>query len=158
MAESLKEISYRGGVVKFKIPSDWKEEYESNGGGTFYKDAPNTGTLRLNIITMQAPTDAKGNLSVQALSTISGVEPNTIEPIKDGDAIAHFIERTKEQNTDITLYWWYVAKHIPPNHVRMANFSYTILTSQENSDSIIKEIKLLEHEIKNTIFHTELGE
>lgn len=44
MAESLKEIDFHGGVVKFKIPSNWKEEYGDDGKGVFYEDAPDTGT------------------------------------------------------------------------------------------------------------------
>jgi hypothetical protein len=43
----LKTINYRGGVVRFRIPADWTEEYEDVGGGTFYKPGKNTGTLRL---------------------------------------------------------------------------------------------------------------
>ena len=31
--ENMKSIGYRGGVVRFRIPADWKEEYEEQGGG-----------------------------------------------------------------------------------------------------------------------------
>ena len=157
MAESLKEINYRGGVVKFKIPSNWKEEYEENGGGIFYEDAPDTGTLRLNIITMQAPPDVKGNLPVQALSGISGVDQKNIEMLANGNALAHAVQRSEEQGTKITLYWWYLANHVPPSYVRMANYSYTILTSKENDKQTKAELELLEEQIKNAVFHPELG-
>ncbi|HMI53316.1 MAG TPA: hypothetical protein VK525_17510 [Candidatus Saccharimonadales bacterium] len=39
---TLKTINYRGGVVRFRIPADWVEEYEEAGGGTFYKPGDNT--------------------------------------------------------------------------------------------------------------------
>lgn len=158
MADSLKEINYRGGVVKFKIPSNWKEEYDENGGGTFYKDAPDTGTLRLNIITMQAPPDVKGNFPVQALSSVSGIDQNKIEILANGNAIAQATQKSEEQGTKITLYWWYLANHVPPNYVRMANYSYTILTSKEKTRGTQEEIQLLETQIKKTVFHPELGE
>jgi hypothetical protein len=158
MEEKLKDINYRGGIVKFKIPVNWVEHYEEDGGGTFYEDAPNTGTLRLNVLTVKAPADSKGNLSVEALSIASSSEPNNIEILSNGNALTRSIERTKEQGQKITLYWWFVAKTIPPNYVRVANFSYTILTSQENIDTFKNEFKLLDEQIKNCEFHPELGE
>jgi hypothetical protein len=157
MAESLKEINYRGGVVKFKIPSNWKEEYEENGGGAFYEDTPNTGTLRLNIITMQAPPDVDGNLPVQALSSVSAIDQNSIEILANGNVLAHAVQRSEEQGKRITLYWWYLANYVPPNYVRIANYSYTILTSRENDRKTQEEIELLKTQIKNAVFHPDWG-
>ena len=41
----VKTINYRGGVVRFRVPADWQEEYEDAGGGTFYAPGDDTGTL-----------------------------------------------------------------------------------------------------------------
>ena len=38
--DKLKTIVYRGGIVRFKIPANWVEEYEEDGGGTFYQNRP----------------------------------------------------------------------------------------------------------------------
>lgn len=54
-AIALKTIYYRGGVVTFRIPARWQEGYEEAGGGTFYKAGDDTGTLRLNVLTLEAP-------------------------------------------------------------------------------------------------------
>jgi len=51
-----------------------------------------------------------------------------------------------------------LANAVPPNHVRLANFSYTILTSQENIDSFRKEIEILDKQIRKAVFHPTLGE
>jgi hypothetical protein len=40
----------------------------------------------------------------------------------------------------------------------MANYSYAILTSKENDRKTKKEIELLERQIKNAVFSSELGE
>jgi hypothetical protein len=45
----MKRIAYRGGIVSFVIPDVWLEEYEGEGGATFYEDKPGSGTLRLNV-------------------------------------------------------------------------------------------------------------
>ena len=37
MAEPLKEINFKGGVIKFKIPSNWEEVYAENGKGIFMR-------------------------------------------------------------------------------------------------------------------------
>jgi hypothetical protein len=51
----MKPIVYRGGIITFRVPATWKEEYEAEGGGTFYDDRPDSGTLRLNVLTFKAP-------------------------------------------------------------------------------------------------------
>lgn len=156
--DKLKTIAYRGGIVRFKIPADWVEEYEEDGGGTFYQNRPDSGTLRLNILTARAPDDIEGDLSVQTLLCLSDVTPEKITKLANGNAIARWLERTEEQGHKITLYWWYLANTVPPNHVRIASFSYTILTSQEDLDSFKEKIELLDEQIKHAVFHPELGE
>ena len=42
----LKTVNYRGGVVTFRIPAHWREEYGADGGGIFYDTAPDAGTFR----------------------------------------------------------------------------------------------------------------
>ena len=39
MPDDLKTVSYRGGLVRFRIPAGWVESYETEGGGEFYDDA-----------------------------------------------------------------------------------------------------------------------
>jgi hypothetical protein len=158
IAESLKEINFHGGIIKFKIPSNWKEEYGENGKGAFYEEALDTGTLRLKVLTMEAPPDAKGNLSVLALSSLPDIDINNIEILDNGNALAHEVDRADEQGTKFTLYWWHLANYVPPNYVRMASYSYAILTSKESDRKTKEEIELLERQIKNAVFNPELGE
>jgi hypothetical protein len=55
----MKTISYRGGVVTFRIPESWNEEYSDTDGGTFYEDKPDSGTLRLKLITAESPSEIR---------------------------------------------------------------------------------------------------
>lgn len=158
MKESLKEINYREGVLKFNIPAIWEEVYEEDGGGLFYEDTPDAGTLHLNIITLQTPPDLTENLAVEALSSVTDVGINDIEMLSNGNALARSIQRTQEQGIDITSHWWYIVNQIPPNYMRMANFSYTIVSAQENTDSFNNELNLLDGLIKNAVFHPDLAE
>jgi len=158
MADPLKEIDLKGEVIRFKIPANWKEEYAKNGKGAFYEDAPDTGTLRVDVLTMEAPPDAKGNLPVLALSSLPDIDLQNIEILDNGNALANEVERDDEQGTKWTLYWWHLANYVPPNYVRIASFSYAILTSKENDRKTKEEIKLLERQIKKAVFNPELLE
>ncbi|NUY79653.1 hypothetical protein HUK80_02000 [Flavobacterium sp. MAH-1] len=51
----MKKILYRGGLLQFKIPENDVEEYDEIEGATFYEDGPYTGTVRLNVITLEKP-------------------------------------------------------------------------------------------------------
>ncbi len=68
MLPSWKTIEYRGGLVTFRIPSDWVEEYEADGGGAFYAEKPDSGTLRLNVNTLRSPSpiDARNDRGTSA--------------------------------------------------------------------------------------------
>jgi hypothetical protein len=157
MSEPLKEINFKG-VIKFKIPSNWEEVYADNGKGIFYEDAPDAGTLRLDVITAEAPPDAKGNLLVLALSSLPGVDQEDIEILDNGNALLHVVDRSDERGTKFTLHWWHLANYVTPNYVRIASYSYAILTSKENSRKTKEALELLERQIKNAVFNPELGE
>jgi hypothetical protein len=154
----MKEIAYRGGLIRFEVPKEWREEYEKNGGGMFYRDGKDTGTLRLNIITASAPDVLPENEDLEILKTTNGVKAADVRRLASGNAIATHIERSEEQGTPITLFWWHITNIIPPKHVRIANFSYTILTSKENDATTLAEVKMLGQSIENALFHPELGQ
>src|SRR5262249_43907386 len=54
--DGMKAIRCRGGIVTFRIPAHWTEEYEEEGGGTFYDEDNGSGTLRLNVLTFALKT------------------------------------------------------------------------------------------------------
>jgi hypothetical protein len=155
---NMKEIVYRGGLIRFEVPKEWLEEYESDGGGMFYREGKDTGTLRLSIITANAPDVLPKDEDIEILKTTRGVKASDIKRLINGNAVASHIERSEEQGTPITLFWWHVTNIIPPKHVRIANFSYTVLTSKENDVSTQAEVKMLGHSIENALFHPELGQ
>jgi len=149
----MKEIVYRGGLVRFKIPESWIDEYGEDSGGIFYEDTPNSGTLRLDIISAKSSTDFALNESVKVLTLLTDVEPSSIRSLPNGNAIGAFVQRTSEDEVPITIFWWVVSNLVPPRHVRIANFSYTVLTSCEHDSHIIGEVALLADSIARAEFH-----
>ncbi len=151
-----KTILYRGGIVKFRIPKHWIEEYELNGGGTFYEKGDDTGTLRLNILTVEPPPNTSGNLALQAINIIKGIEISSIEELPNGRYLGKEKMRSIENGQSIILYWWYISKTNGEKQVNIAMFSYTIISGQENNQKIINEIGFIDQSIRNIEFSSKL--
>jgi len=154
---SLKLIIYRGGILRFGIPSHWLEEYEEEGGGTFYEDTPDSGTLRLNVMTMEAPPSVQ---SLTPMSVLQGaLDPGSdIAPLANGNAIATSVEQAEEEGDDLRIQFWQLATVIPPRYGRIAFFSYTVLAKQFEETKVQRELQLLDEQIREAQFSPELGE
>lgn len=120
-AEDLatKQINYRGGLVVFSIPKSWIEEYEPEGGGTFYKRGADTGTLRLNVISARSPR------RVTAVQALNDIGSSSAVAFGNGNALAKGVSRTTEQGRPITMFWWRVANVLEADHLRIASFTYS---------------------------------
>jgi hypothetical protein len=148
----LKTICYRGGIARFEIPDSWDEEYEPSGGATFYEDEPDSGTLRLNVLTFSS------NGAESSAKMISGlIAKNGYQALRDGLAIAQEVKLAEENGEQLQINYWRVAVPVEPESVRIAVFSFTILADQATDASIGREIKLLEKSIRAAEFSRDEG-
>jgi hypothetical protein len=156
----LKTIVYRGGVVRFRIPADWQEEYEPAGGGTFYAPGDETGTLRLNVTTFGAPAGKTLNASDAAgfLSPFASQHGVAMQTLRPGVAMIRYDLPAKDRGHALTIRYWQVAQVIPPGHVRQSLFSYTVLTRLFDDWLVSHEMDLLEREISVAEFAPLLGQ
>jgi hypothetical protein len=150
-----KQITYRGGVVVFSVPRAWIEEYEPDGGGLFYEEGPITGTLRLNVVTARSPTPVSALSPTEALLAAG---KSHVERLANGNALAKGVSRTVEQGQDITMFWWHLTSAVAPSHVRLAMFTYTVLTALEQSPKTVSDLSFLEQSVSNSRFNSGLGE
>ena len=142
-----KIVNYRGGLVQFKIPESWTEEIEETNGGTFYEDSPDSGTLRLEVLTYKNENGLSSEM-VKSLIAKNGYESH------GGDlAIQESTDRTEEDGENITIYYWKVGSPFGTNELNIFCFSYTILTSQEAIESFKNEVMFIGSEVKNAIYH-----
>lgn len=153
----MKEIQYGGGLATFSIPATWVAEREPRGGGIYYLDEPDSGTLRLTIQTYQKSDSSELVTSASVLSGMQSRHSTTVRTLPNGNSICEYVKHAEEDGEKLTLYWWQVANVVPPNHVRMASFSYTILSSQEGSDRTTAEVRILRSSIEAMRFATENG-
>jgi hypothetical protein len=153
---TLKTINYRGGVVEFRIPSTWKEEYSDTEGGTFYEERPDSPTFRLKMITAKSPSDITRDSAVQLLNSFKQVQGRG-ECQASGNALARYEESGVDRGHRIKIFYWIVCNPVPPRTVRIATFSYTVLQSQERDARIVQDLELLDREIRAAEFSAEPG-
>jgi len=140
----LKTITYRGGIAKFRIPSTWVEEYEPSGGGTFYENGPDTGTLRINVLDFEK---AAGDSQVQTSARdilASSKDVDDVEQLPNGNASARSRRTTVENGEELLIYTLRIGVMVAPTCFRLVVFSYTILASQDQQPATQMEIQLLD--------------
>ncbi len=145
-----------GGIVQFNIPENWVEKYEKNGGGEFYLDSPDSGTLRLNVITLEKPENQELNNQVllefsNDYISHSGVKTSSRQ-INDRVAIAQYDQAFVDRGQNIIIRFWIIANLVPPKNIRIATFSYTLLELRFNQPEFIEELAMLNSEIGNSKF------
>jgi hypothetical protein len=153
----LKTISYRGGLVTFQIPAHWKEEYEPEGGGTFYEDAADSPIFRLQTLTFKSPSPITAEFAPDVLSSRGKSETAPVERLASGCALVRYTQSVVDRGEQLLIIYWSVAHVIPPYHARIANFSYTLLERQRDDARFQRELELLDREVRASIFSPELG-
>ena len=162
MPTAMKSVVYRGGVVTFRIPAHWREEFSDVDGGTFYEDRRGSGTLRLKIITMTTPKRPQTDSAMDVLQiVIDALRQKNLEHStqirSDGNAVLKYEEASVEQGTELTIFYWVVANRLLPRHARVVTFSYTIRTKQLNDKHVRHDLEMLEAEIEAATFSPEMG-
>lgn len=152
----MKPITYRGGVVTFRVPSHWTEEYDDVEGGTFY-DEHSQSTLRLKVITASAPKELTSNSPVDTLRSVGSADDATIVT-RGGNAYAKFEREANESGVQLRIYNWLIANPVPPKHVRVATFSYTVPESENGTADNQRVLQMLDAEIRSAQFSPSIGE
>ena len=153
----LKLVTYRGGLVKFYVPTTWVEEYEPNGGGTFYADIPNSGTLRLNVLTFQNEAVHNDKTASDFLANSAIAKAGKITSLPNGNILLTYHEDDVEENENLCIYFWHIVNYLPPKYTRIAVFSYTFSAGQEGDPTIANELRIINEQIPKATFALELG-
>jgi hypothetical protein len=155
--QELKTINYRGGVVTFRIPSNWREDYKPDGGADFYTDAPDSPIFRLAVMTLKAPFPITTNSAPDILAGLRQAS-HGIERLPSGLALIRYTEPAEERGQRLLITYWFVASPLPPSHARLAIFSFTFLERQQHDPGIQATDQKLDREIRAATFAAEIGE
>ena len=148
---ATKLVIYRGGIVRFHIPENWREEYESTGGGTFFEEGADTGTLRLNVLSFED----RGKRSTETLQRF--FRDREAQVLQCGLSMRHYLTKTEEQGTPLHIYRWEVLVPVPPSRYRLVCFSHTIFAARDGEARSRKELELVDRLVREADYSTELG-
>lgn len=147
-----KEILYRGGIVRFSIPSHWIEEYGKDGGGTFYAPSDEAGTLRLNVLSFFTEKDVSLTYPLSVMRARQHQYNGRVVELPDSRFLFMYILNVNEDGDDLTIFYWEIARMLSPRDYNVAVFNFTIATNQKESNSMLDEISSIEEEIKKVVF------
>jgi hypothetical protein len=154
----MKTINYRGGVLKFRIPSSWKEEYSDWDGGMFYEDVPNSGTLRVRVVTLRGLTNADDSAFSVLQPLLKGTGKSRVEVVEIGrNTLVRYEESALEEGTKLRIFYWVFGNPVPPGHARVVTFSYTVLETQAATDQTRQEFEMLDASLLKTEFAERIG-
>jgi hypothetical protein len=153
MNSALKTIRYRGGLVDAEIPANWKEEYEAEGGGTFYEDKPDSGTLRLNVLSFASK---EARLPSDVVREVFGAEG--YETLPSGFSMRHLVKTAEERGTQLHLHRWEVLVPVTSIHTRLVCFTHTLLAAHEGTNRAKEELRIVDAIIRTARFSTAPGE
>ena len=153
----FKEIAYRGGIVKFSIPADWSEFYDEAGNGVYYKEEPDSGTLRLNVVTFTAPDETK-EIEIYALAeSRAKLKAGKFMPLDNGNTLVTSQTESVENGINIGLHVWELYNAPDPMNGRIATFSFTLLSRQMKQQKYILQMEMLDEQIRDAKFADEIG-
>jgi hypothetical protein len=155
----MKTVVYRGGVLRFCVPSSWKEKYSDWDGGVFYEDVPGSGTLRIKVITLRVPTKTKDNSAAAIMEPIlRQLGKDATDVVQVGrNALVRYQQASIEQGKNLRIFYWVFANPVPPSDARVVTFSYTVLETEANTTHTLDELNMLEREIVKTEFAAQIG-
>lgn len=153
--EGLKTIRYRGGIVTFRIPAHWEEEYEEDGGGTFY-DEDAEGTLRLNVVSASSREPVTTHTARNILEGCQVPPRKELIDLGKGNWMLTYVQEP-DVGEPMTWRFWQIANPIPPKHVRVAIFSFAYPTDRAEDEEIIDQLALLDREIRACKFADTVG-
>ena len=148
----MKRILYRGGIASFDIPGSWVEEHQPEGGASFFEDLPDSGTLRLNVLSFGSDGNVAGEEIVSRL-----VRERGFFPLDPGLALKRYVKTVPEDGESLKVYYWEVAVPVNSSSARLVIFSFTILASQGVDLYYQNQIALLDQCIRSGTFSREPG-
>lgn len=155
----LKTVDYRGGVICFRIPSDWTEEYEDEGGGTFYGPGEHAGTLRVEITTGEGKDGEPVTIDrlTKLFADDSAKYGVASKLLGDNVAMIRYDMPAVERGQPLMLRCWRIFQALPPKNFRHVLFTYTQLADQFDHPTSRAGMELLDREILAVEFAPTLG-
>jgi hypothetical protein len=140
----VREVTYLGGIARFRLPDSWIVEEDAESGGCFY-DPERDGTLRLNVLTFDAPA---GELPPALQLPRRSVERHIGGTAPAGCDIEVYETDAVENDEPLRIRYWRIVQRLP-RQFRVYVFSYAYPTFAK--DAAAADIAMLDREIGQMI-------
>ena len=147
-----KKVSHSDGMIQFRVPKDWTEELEDDGNLVLWNESGISGTLRLTLLTAKKKNEISDN---PALSLLGDKEPKAVV-LENDNAYRYFASESEENGDPIKIFHYELANYIEPEYYRLALYSFTIYSAQENKKEIQKQLEVLDRELPITVFLSDV--
>ncbi|MEY2446581.1 MAG: hypothetical protein QOH79_57 [Acidimicrobiaceae bacterium] len=154
----MQVVVYRGGLAQFRIPDGWITELGEVGGGTFYRDEPDSATLRLNIMTFAPKAGAATVAPVSVLEGKARAKHTAAAMLPTGYAMVSYDDETDENGERVRTRFWELAQVLPSGHVRLAVFSLSASAARWRAPDVETDLVTIGTEVRSCQLATTLGE
>lgn len=135
----LDEVSIFGEKLTFLIPHEWVEVDDGDEGIVRYQlPKADSGWFRASLITTNGLADPVERLS----SLFDGRGPVTVN-VETGNFISRTDKDVIQDGEPLHIYYWFVAGVVPPDIIREAVFSYTVLADRAQDPETGSDVRIL---------------
>jgi hypothetical protein len=156
--EGMKSIRFRGGIVRFCLPATWEEEYDANARGATFHDKLGVGSLRLSVLEVPTRQPMQPGLAatlLQPMARRTGQVP--ILPLDDDTALIIYRDEGGDGEDTVIARCWVLARTFPPQHARIALFTFTYAPEEEGDPELDGILEMLDRELRQCRFAAEVG-
>jgi hypothetical protein len=151
----LKDVAFADGQLRFRIPAEWAETKEEEGGVAYYDEKQDQGTLRVKVMTFTTEDDLTGHRAVDEMGVLEAEPGQTLEALPNGNALRFHREETEASGERTAFHVWLLASLDPPHRMRLAVFSYTVRAREaEDADGVMG---VLDREIRAARFKHQVS-
>jgi hypothetical protein len=149
----MKVFDFAGGSVELMLPDDWTQETEEDEVGVLYSAAEDAGVLRMRARTFHNPqhTVTPDAVSELILGMATRLVPDTaheVETLADVSRMVTYLQTFPDDAPPIVVASWLVGIAIPPHHVQVVSYTYTVPGQFAATAATVEELELVEEAIR----------
>jgi hypothetical protein len=149
---AMKVIDYRGGLVRVALPAHWTEEYEPDGGATFFDPSIEAVTLRLHVLTFKSKHPLRRSESAAIFDGRASSDGASVTQALDEQSLLICCPKAfAEKGEALELHSWQLGRVAPPDTVRIAVFATTVLVESPPSEATQTTLTMLLDQVRNAI-------
>jgi hypothetical protein len=125
-AGASKEVGDRLGLVRFRVPSHWREEHETAGTAIFFDPASGERILRLSVLPWERPGRARPEDLAFDLGGLRPRAESALATLPDGRLLLKHVDAASEGGRERVLYTWRLGRSLDADRACLAVFTLSV--------------------------------